>query len=269
MTTTAAANKAQIVHVFAQLETGNPRPFIDALDDEVAWTVVGSTPWSRTYRGKQEVIAHLLRPLRDRLIAPVKVTRRRILADEDCVVVEATGEARTKEGHPYNNTYCWIFRIEGGRVREITEHLDTALVARVLGTPAPANLEQAVAFFGVTDMAASLRFYVDGLGFVMTHSWTPEGKIEWCWLQRGDVALMLQEFRAGRRPEGTLGLGMSVCFVCADAIAYYKELIARGVAARRPFVGNSMWETHVTDPDGYHLYFESPTDAPEETEWKG
>jgi lactoylglutathione lyase len=30
------------------------------------------------------------------------------------------------------------------------------------------NVKQAVPFFGVTNMEASLRFYVDGLGFKMT-----------------------------------------------------------------------------------------------------
>ena len=41
--------------------------------------------------------------------------------------------------------------------------------------------------------------------------------------------------------------------------------------ASEPFVGNNMWVTGLTDPDGYKLYFESPTDVPEETkysEWK-
>jgi hypothetical protein len=28
-----------------------------------------------------------------------------------------------------------------------------------------------------------------------------------------------------------------------------------------------MWVTGVADPDGYQLYFESPTDAAEESEW--
>ena len=32
---------------------------------------------------------------------------------------------------------------------------------------ASANVKQAVPFFGVTDMEASLRFYVEGLGFKM------------------------------------------------------------------------------------------------------
>jgi hypothetical protein len=53
--------------------------------------------------------------------------------------------------------------------------------------------------------------------------------------------------------------------MCADAFAIYHEIIARGVAARRPFVGNGPWVTSVEDPDGYHLDFESPTDVPEDT----
>ena len=36
-------------------------------------------------------------------------------------------------------------------------------------------------------------------------------------------------------------------------------------AARTPFVGNHMWVTGLRDPDGYQLYFESPTDVPEDT----
>ena len=34
------------------------------------------------------------------------------------------------------------------------------------------NVKQAVPFLGVTNMEASLRFYVDGLGFKMKH-WIP------------------------------------------------------------------------------------------------
>jgi lactoylglutathione lyase len=113
-------------------------------------------------------------------------------------------------------------------------------------------------------MERSLKFYLDGLGFVMKNKWIPRGTIEWCWLNLGAASIMLQEFREGRRPEGTLGGGMSICFICDDAVDYYRELLARGVAASEPFVGNEMWVTSVTDPDGYKLFFESQTDAPEE-----
>jgi catechol 2,3-dioxygenase-like lactoylglutathione lyase family enzyme len=54
------------------------------------------------------------------------------------------------------------------------------------------NVKQAVPFFGVTNMEASLQFYVNGLGFKMKHWWipdrvedNPDGRIRWCWLELG------------------------------------------------------------------------------------
>ena len=140
--------------------------------------------------------------------------------------------------------------------------------------PKPAaNLKQAVPFFNVTDIEASLRFYVEGLGFVLKNQWTPEGRIRWCWLDLGDVSVMLQEYwrdgHQGGAPDGPLGQGVSICFMCADALAIYKDLISRGVAAQRPYVGNGLWVTSVADPDGYRLDFESPTDVAEDTVYSG
>ena len=140
------------------------------------------------------------------------------------------------------------------------------------GTTQQANVEQAVPLFAVSNMTESLRFYVDGLGFVVTNQWVPEGKLKWCWLQLGGAAVMLQEInRDGPhawKPDGKLGVGVSINFICRDALALYREFRARGVAAGRPFVGNGMWVTSLTDPDGYSLHFESVTDAPEESEYE-
>lgn len=131
------------------------------------------------------------------------------------------------------------------------------------------NLKQVIPFLGVTDIERSIRFYIDGLAFTMKHKWEPEGRLRWCWLTRGGASLMLQEFvkegHGGLEPEGKLGQGVSLCFICEDAVALYRELRSRGIAAEEPFVGNSMWVTVLTDPDGYELDFESPTDVPEET----
>jgi lactoylglutathione lyase len=132
--------------------------------------------------------------------------------------------------------------------------------------PPDQNLKQAVPFFGVTNIEASVRFYVDSLGFAMTKYWSPNGKLRWCWLERDGVALMLQEYLPANVPTEKLGVGVSICFICADALALYRECKARGIAVARPFVGNGMWVTSVRDPDGYRLDFESYTDAPEATE---
>lgn len=136
------------------------------------------------------------------------------------------------------------------------------------------KVKQSVPFLGVTNMEVSLKFYVDGLGFTMKHWWIPDGtedkpdgRIRWCWLQLGDAALMLQEFLPERRPKETLGAGTSVCFMCEDALALYREFKSRGIQTRqRPFVGNRLWVVPLADPDGYRIDFESPTEAPEESE---
>lgn len=131
------------------------------------------------------------------------------------------------------------------------------------------NVRQAVPFFAVSSIEASIRYYVDGLGFELTKRWIDEGVLRWCWLQHGGAALMLQEFRGegpdSRVPRGRVGEGVSICFVCRDALAIYHAVTARGIEASRPLVGNGMWVTSLRDPDGYRLEFESPTDVPEET----
>jgi lactoylglutathione lyase len=143
-----------------------------------------------------------------------------------------------------------------------------------VATTTSVNVKQAVPFFGVTNMEASLRFYVDGLGFKMRNHWIPDraedrpdGRIRWCWLELGEAAIMLQEFWTGSRPKETLGTGVNVCFQCEDALALYREFKSRGIQTRkRPFVGNRLWVVPLTDPDGYRIEFSSPTDAPEESE---
>jgi catechol 2,3-dioxygenase-like lactoylglutathione lyase family enzyme len=129
------------------------------------------------------------------------------------------------------------------------------------------NIRLAVPFFMVQDMETSLHFYVDKLGFKLTNQWTPRGKIEWCWLQREAVALMLQEPRKkdAFNADVPQGKGVSICFQCEDALALYHEFTARGIEIKEPFVGNNMWVVAFKDPDGYNLDFESPTDVAEET----
>src|SRR3974377_220478 len=134
---------------------------------------------------------------------------------------------------------------------------------------ATANLTQVVPFLGVTDMERSLRFYLDGLGFTMEHKWEPEGRIRWCWLTRGGASLMLQEYvkegHGGRRPEGGIGQGRALRLQCASSLALYHDFRTSGLEPSEPFVGNSMWVISLSDPDGYRVEFESPTDVPEET----
>ena len=131
------------------------------------------------------------------------------------------------------------------------------------------NVKQAVPFFMVTNVDDSLNFY-KGLEFTIKHQWEPRGKIEWCWLELGTASIMLQEYR-NNIPIDKRGEGVSVCFMCEDALTIYKQILLNGLStSSEPIVGNNLWVVSLNDPDGYNVYFESPTDLPEETtysEW--
>ncbi len=127
------------------------------------------------------------------------------------------------------------------------------------------NVKEVVPLLNVISMERSLRYYVDGLGFTMANKWAVEEKTRWCWLTLGGASVMLQEYLKERLPADKLGVGVSLNFTCQDAIAIYHEVRLRGIEAQEPFVGNAMWVTSLTDPDGYLIYFHSLTDIPEET----
>lgn len=129
------------------------------------------------------------------------------------------------------------------------------------------NRGAAVPFFRVTNIVRSIEFYVNGLGFELKIDWKPNGRIEWCWLERECVSLMLQEYRDGFLPKEKLGLGVSICFICQDALKLYNEFQQKGLNPTGPFVGNKMWVTSISDPDGYKLDFESYTTVDEETKY--
>jgi catechol 2,3-dioxygenase-like lactoylglutathione lyase family enzyme len=136
-------------------------------------------------------------------------------------------------------------------------------------TKTVSNVQRAVPFLWVHDLERCIRFYVDGLGFTMTKQWLDDGKLRWCWLDLGTAAVMLQEFCSeGQQrnvPVSQVGVGVKICFICQDAVALWRDFVARGVSTKRPFVGNGMWVTELSDPNGYDLLFESPTEEPEET----
>ncbi len=129
-----AENKELIQKVFAEMSQGNVKPLLGILDENICWTVIGTTKLSGRFQGKQEIYNRLLKPLGSQLKSNIKITVKSLIADDDQVVVEGYGKALTKEGKAYNNVYCWVVRIAEGKITEMTEYLDTELIAKTFGS---------------------------------------------------------------------------------------------------------------------------------------
>jgi uncharacterized protein len=130
----AAENKKLLQDIFDQMAQGNTRAMSDAMADDFRWAFPGNWSWSGSWEPKQVVLDGLLRPLMAQL-TDYRGEADLILAEGDRVVVQARGYATTKRGEPYHQTYCYIFRVVDGRLTEVVEHCDTALVERVLDRP--------------------------------------------------------------------------------------------------------------------------------------
>jgi ketosteroid isomerase-like protein len=129
----AAENKKLIQDMFAELSKGNAPAFLNALAEDVRFTIIGTTKYSGTCNGKQELINKVLTPLTAQLEGGLTITPENFIADGDFVAMQARGKSTTKSGKPYNNTYCQVFRIANGKVQELTEYLDTELVTSAFG----------------------------------------------------------------------------------------------------------------------------------------
>lgn len=128
---TAIENKKLLTDIFEQMSLGNTRALSDAMADDFRWVFPGDWSWSGAWEPKQAVLEQLLRPLMAQF-TEYRSTAETILAADDRVVVQARAEAVTTRGETYNQTYCFIFRVTEGKLREVVEHCDTGLVERVL-----------------------------------------------------------------------------------------------------------------------------------------
>ena len=112
--------------------------------------------------------------------------------------------------------------------------------------------ERAMTVLGVRDMAASLEFYSDKLGFSVVASWgEPPG---FAIVQRGLVTLGLQ----AREDNNVSGIGgWSTYIYVNDVDALYEEFKAAGVNFERD-IEDSFYgcrDFDVLDPDGNGIMF--------------
>jgi ketosteroid isomerase-like protein len=118
-------NSQLLKKISEEFAKGNLQFCSDYLASGIKWSILGSNP----IIGKEEVLetSKMLQ-----LESFPVVTIKNVVAEGNCVVVESIGEARTKNGKPYNQTYCDVFRFNGEQLQEITTYLDTALSNEVL-----------------------------------------------------------------------------------------------------------------------------------------
>jgi uncharacterized protein len=68
-------------------------------------------------------------------VADVDVAFRTVVGDGDVVVIEERMQATLHHGGHYDNEYCFIFELEGDRIKRVREYMDTRRGAAWFTTP--------------------------------------------------------------------------------------------------------------------------------------
>jgi ketosteroid isomerase-like protein len=130
---TTERTRAFITDLFDRIaETGGYGPLLDALSDDLVWTVTGTSPISGVYHGKQGYIDGVFSRLDERLEAWPAAQVEDILADGDTAVVFFTGvDGRGRNGLDYSMRYCWRMRVDDTRISQVTGYYDGIIVNRL------------------------------------------------------------------------------------------------------------------------------------------
>jgi len=126
-------NKELVLGFFEDIAKGNIQGALDRMAEDLRFTLIGTTRFSGVCKSRKEFVDRILAPLGAQLEGPLTITADNLIGEGDFVVVQSHGRSNTRKGVAYDNTYCHVFRIAGGKIREVTEYLDTELVTRAVG----------------------------------------------------------------------------------------------------------------------------------------
>jgi ketosteroid isomerase-like protein len=118
---------ASVANVFfAKLCAGDFLGAFALLSDDVRYVVIGTTPASGTYTGRDEIINRLGPALA--LLKNLKSTLKEVIVDGDRVVGIVRGEAEGPYGHYIQDPCVFVLRVAGAEIVEILELIDTVML---------------------------------------------------------------------------------------------------------------------------------------------
>ena len=142
------STKDAAISVWQAFASREPESIRNVLSDDCAWsappnnaTQVALGLQADMLETREGIISFLVDHFRRLFPEGARFEFTKVVADGDTVVFEQRMRATTVNGRSYDNRYCWVFEMEGPRVRRIREYMDThGGYAMLFGAEAPRTL---------------------------------------------------------------------------------------------------------------------------------
>jgi uncharacterized protein len=124
--------KSLVTETWDAFVTGDTKKAFANMSDNVSWVVPGTLPnVSGLKRGKDEILK-FMSGVGQVFPEGLKAEIRKTFCDGDTVIVELTNRGKVSNGKTYENEYCFIFELEGDKIRRIREYVDTQKAKDIL-----------------------------------------------------------------------------------------------------------------------------------------
>lgn len=123
----ATENKQIVTELFSLLSSGRRPQALDLMGDDATWWSPGIGVTTKAQ------FAEMMGYMDKIMKGPIKLTPKRMTAEDDRVAVEAESDGDVVNGKHYHNTYHFLVVVRGGKIREVKEYTDTKYAADVFG----------------------------------------------------------------------------------------------------------------------------------------
>ena len=126
------SNKDVVMTAWKKFSTRDPAVIEACFTDDAAWIVpernatalaLGRGDLERMNR--KEVAEFVSCDFGRLFVSEVNIEVKGVYGDGDTVIVEQRFSAKLPNGKPYQNDYCFVFKVRDGKIAEMREYMDT------------------------------------------------------------------------------------------------------------------------------------------------
>lgn len=98
------------------------------MSDEVSWLIPGNLAGISGLKRGKAAVKEFIGGIGKAFPAGLNSSISKVHAAGDTVIVELTNTGKAFTGKDYRNEYCFVFEVEGGKIRRIREYVDMLTV---------------------------------------------------------------------------------------------------------------------------------------------
>jgi uncharacterized protein len=122
---TIEANKDFVKRTWQTLLGGDMEAALANFSDDVTLFITGKLEGVSGVKNGKQAVREFLAGVTQAFPAGLKPEFKKTYGEGDTVIVELVHRGTSATGKPYENEYCFVFELAGGKIRAIREYVDT------------------------------------------------------------------------------------------------------------------------------------------------